>query len=251
MGGKKRLTRAEVQHLYTTKTEDYNSFISAFRYPQGIRALLQTLDLLRSGLRVLDAGCGFGAATFAFLEAMERRSLNYESIHAFDLTPAMLSRFQTSLDTRGIANVQLRQADVLALDQLPQSWVDYDLILSASMLEYLPKNELPLALAELRKRLSPNGSILVLITKKSPEAKILVEWWWRSERYSRKELQQAFAAGGFRDVIFQRFPSRYFWLNRSSYAVEARPESLAPSAEGEEKRLTQRGAETPRPGRDR
>jgi 2-polyprenyl-3-methyl-5-hydroxy-6-metoxy-1,4-benzoquinol methylase len=224
MSSKKLLTRSQVQHIYTTRTETYNSFISVFRYPQGIRALLQTSDLLRPGLRVLDAGCGFGVVTFAFLEAMARRGLKYESIHAFDLTPAMLSRFRTSLNTRGITDVQLRQADVLALDQLPQSWVDYDLILSASMLEYLPKNELPLALAELRKRLSPSGSILILITKKSLEAKILIEWWWRLERYSREELEQAFAAGGFRDVTFRRFPSRYSWLNRSSYVVEARPD---------------------------
>jgi hypothetical protein len=59
------------------------------------------------------------------------------------------------LDTREITGVQLRQPDVLALDQLPQSWFDYDLISSTSTLEYLPKSELPLALAELRKRLSP------------------------------------------------------------------------------------------------
>ena len=223
MSSKRRLTRSEIQHIYSTRTESYNSFISVFRYPQGIRAILQASDLLRPGLRVLDAGCGFGAVTFAFLEAMGRRSLNYESIHAFDLTPAMLSRFQTSLDTRGITDVQLCQADVLALDQLPQSWVEYDLILSASMLEYLPKKELPLALAELRKRLSPNGRVLILITKKSAEAKVLIEWWWRSERYSREELHQAFADGGFCDLTFRLFPRRYFWLNRSSYAIEARP----------------------------
>jgi ubiquinone/menaquinone biosynthesis C-methylase UbiE len=223
MSSKKRLTRSEIQHIFSTRAETYNSFISFFRYPQGIRAILQASDLLRPGLRVLDAGCGFGVVTFSLVEAMERRSLNYESIHAFDLTPAMLSRFQTSLDTRGITDVQLCQADALALDQLPQSWVEYDLILSASMLEYLPKNELPLALAELRKRLSPNGRILIVITKESPEAKILVEWWWRSESYSREELHQAFAAGGFCDVTFRLFPSRYFWLNRSSYAIEARP----------------------------
>jgi ubiquinone/menaquinone biosynthesis C-methylase UbiE len=171
MSSRKLLTRSEIQHIYSTRTASYKSFISTFRYPQGIRALFQASHLLQPGLRVLDAGCGFGVVTFAFVEEMERRSLHYESVDAFDLTPAMLSRFQTTLDTRGINKVQLRQADVLALDQLPQSWVDYDLILSASMLEYLPKDELPLALAGLRKRLSPNGKILILITKKNSGSK--------------------------------------------------------------------------------
>jgi 2-polyprenyl-3-methyl-5-hydroxy-6-metoxy-1,4-benzoquinol methylase len=217
MSSNKPLTRGEVRNIYSTGAESYNSFISAFRYPQGIRALVQALDLLRPGLRVLDAGCWFGAATFAFIEAMARQGLKYESIHAFDLTLAMLSRFRASLNTRGIIDVQLHEADVLA-------WVEYDLILSASMLEYLPKNELPLALAGLRKRLSPNGKILILITRKSLEARILIEWWWRSERYSREELHQAFSAGGFCDVTFRRFPGPYFWLNRSSYAVEATPD---------------------------
>jgi ubiquinone/menaquinone biosynthesis C-methylase UbiE len=121
MSSKKRLTRSEVQHIFSTRAETYNSFISVFRYRQGIRAILQASDLLRPRLRVMDAGCGFGVVTFALLEAMERRNLNYESIHAFALTPAMLFRFQTSLDTRGITDVQLCQADVLGLDQLPQS----------------------------------------------------------------------------------------------------------------------------------
>lgn len=224
MNGKRQLTRSEVQQFFSTRTETYNAFISAFRYPQGIRALLQASDLLRPGLCVLDAGCGSGVVTFAFMEAMASRRLKYESIHAFDLTPAMLSRFQTSLDARGIKDVQLRQGDVLQLEQLPQSWTEYDLILSASMLEYLPKKELPLALVELRKRLSLNGSLLTVITKKSPETKILVEWLWRSESYTRDELREAFSAGGFRDVIFRRFPAGYFWLNGGSYAVEARPD---------------------------
>lgn len=222
MSSKRQLTRSEVQEFFSTRTETYSSFISAFRYPQGIRALLQASGLLRPGLRVLDAGCGTGVVTLAFIEAMANRKLKYESIHGFDLTPAMLSRFQTSLNMRGINDVELRQADVLALDQLPQSWIEYDLILSASMLEYLPKRELPLALAELRKHLSPNGSLLVVITKKSLEAKILIEWWWRSEGYARDELHEAFAVGGFRDVSFRRFPENYFWLNGGSYAVQAR-----------------------------
>src|SRR5215470_15305662 len=122
------LSRSAVQELYTRRIDRYSSFIAAFHSPQGMRALLRRSHLLRGGLRVLDAGCGFGMVTFAFLEALRERNLDYEAIDAFDLTPAMLARFQSKLEARGVRRVQFQQADVLALETLPPSWTGYDLI---------------------------------------------------------------------------------------------------------------------------
>jgi len=215
------LSRSAVQELYTQGIDRYGSFIAAFQSPQGVQALLRRSHLLRGGLRVLDAGCGFGMATFAFLEALRERNLDYESIDAFDLTSAMLARFQSKLETRGVSRVQLQQADVLSLETLPPSWTNYDLIISASMLEYLAKEDLPGALAGLHARLAPDGYILIVITRKTPETKVLVEWWWHAERYTKNELLRALDEGGFRTPVFQRFPWRYLWLNRANYVVEA------------------------------
>ncbi len=69
------LSRSSVQEVYTTGIGCYSSFINAFQSPQGIQALLRRSHLLRPGLRVLDAGCGFGMATFALLEALRERNL--------------------------------------------------------------------------------------------------------------------------------------------------------------------------------
>ena len=215
------LSRSAIQELYTAGMDRYSFFIGFFRSQRAIQALLQGSGLLRSGLRVLDAGCGFGVVTFALLEALRQKNFDYEGVDAFDLTTAMLGRFQQTLEARGITRVQLRQADVLALDTLPPSWTDYDLILSASMLEYLPKQDLPRALDGLRARLAPNGHILVVITRKTPETKPLIEWWWHAERYMREDLRRAFEQAGFQDPVFWRFPRRYFWLNRANYVVEA------------------------------
>jgi SAM-dependent methyltransferase len=215
------LSRSAVQELYTTGIDRYSSFIDAFQSPRGIQAVLGRSQLLRPGLRILDAGCGFGMTTFAFLEALREKNFDYRSIDAFDLTSAMLRRFEKELEARKITGVRLRQADVLALEMLPPSWTNYDLVLSASMLEYLPKQDLPRALAGLRARLAPNGHILVIITRKTPETKVLIEWWWHAERYTKNELLQAFAEAEFRDPAFQRFPWRYFWLNRASYVIKA------------------------------
>src|SRR5215471_2865352 len=148
------LSRSEVQELYTKGIDRYKSFISFFHSPQAIQALLKGSGLIRPGLRVLDAGCGFGLVTFALLNVLRQNTFDYRGIDAFDLTPAMLVRFQETLKERAITRVQLRQADVLALDALPTTWADYDLILSASMLEYLPKQELSRALHGLRARLA-------------------------------------------------------------------------------------------------
>jgi cyclopropane fatty-acyl-phospholipid synthase-like methyltransferase len=216
------LSRSAVQELYTTGIDHYASFIKVFRSREGMQALLRRSGLMRSGLRVLDAGCGFGMVTFAVLEVLRERKLDYERIDAFDLTPAMLRRFQGTVDTRGITRVHLRHADVLALENLPPSWMNYDLILSASMLEYLPRQDLPRALAGLRARLAQTGSLLVVVTRKTPETKVLIEWWWRAERYAKNELFRAFAEAGFQDPVFHRFPWRYFWLNRGNFVIEAR-----------------------------
>lgn len=216
-----RLSRSEVQELYTKGIDRYNFFIGFFRSPQAIQALLKASGLIRPGLRVLDAGCGFGIVTFALVDVLRQNNFDYRGIDAFDLTPAMLARFQQRLTARAIPRVELRQADVLALDTLPASWTDYDLILSASMLEYLPKRDFPRALDGLRARLAPNGHMLVVITRKTPETKALIEWWWHAERYTSEELQRTFRQAGFQDPVFRRFPWRYFWLNRANYVVEA------------------------------
>jgi cyclopropane fatty-acyl-phospholipid synthase-like methyltransferase len=215
------LTHSDVQELYTRSIDRYASFISAFQSAHGMQTLLQRSNLLHAGLRVLDAGCGFGMVTFALLKALREKNLDYETIDAFDLTPAMLARFQSELKIRGIPRVQLQQADVLALEALPPGWTNYDLIVSASMLEYLSKQDLPRALAGLHARLAPDGQILVMITRKTLETKLFIEWWWHAERYTKQQLLRDFAEGGFRNPIFRRFPRRYFWLNRANYVVEA------------------------------
>lgn len=40
---------------------------------------------------------------------------------------------------KAIEGVETAQANVLELDPLPDAWTQYDLIVSASMLEYVPK----------------------------------------------------------------------------------------------------------------
>jgi hypothetical protein len=61
------LSRSDVQEHYTRGIDRYASFIAVFQSPEGMQTLLLRSNLLRAGLRVLDAGCGFGMVTFAVL----------------------------------------------------------------------------------------------------------------------------------------------------------------------------------------
>jgi cyclopropane fatty-acyl-phospholipid synthase-like methyltransferase len=135
----------------------------------------------------------------------------------------MLDRLHTELDSRGITQARIKRANVLELDQqLPPSWNDYDLIVSTSMLEYVPRPDLSQALSALGARLAHQGTLLVVITRKNWITRILIEWWWQAARYSRQELRDAFAAADFRDLVFIRFPFRYFWQSISNHVVVAK-----------------------------
>ena len=208
--------------FYTHRLNTYRSFISVFRSMQAYQAFFEASDFLKPDLRILDAGCGTGAATFALFNALQNSNLNYRHWDAFDLTPAMLNHFKKELKQREISNIQIREANVLHLECLPSSWKDYDLIISTAMLEYLPKKYFVKALVALRSLLRKKGRLVIAITKKNWTNWLLIEKWWKSNRYNWSELKQAFIEAGFEDIQFKKFTPSYFWQNQWGYLIEAR-----------------------------
>src|SRR5262249_21927300 len=158
---------ADPRQLFSERADSYARFIRAVRYPQGLRAFWLASPLLRPGLRVLEAGCGTGALTFAVWEAAAQRSIELATLDAFDLTPAMLDRLRASAERRRLAGIRLAEANVLELDALPASWRGYDLVVSASMLEYGPRERLPDALGALRARLRDGGRLVLFMTRRN------------------------------------------------------------------------------------
>lgn len=208
--------------LYSDRVASYLRFVRSVGYPAGLRAYLLRSPLLASELRVLDAGCGTGILTLALRDALLRRGLLPGPLHAFDLTPAMLERFRATLRERRIEGVDLARADVLDLDRLPAAWRDYDLVVSASMLEYLPPERLGEALSGLRARLREGGTLLLFITRRNWLTRPLIGSWWYANVYTQSELEQAFRAAGFATPAFGRFPARFRYLGLWGHVVEAR-----------------------------
>jgi cyclopropane fatty-acyl-phospholipid synthase-like methyltransferase len=212
---------ANARKLFSEKHATYARFIAFVRYPLGLRAFFRRSLLLRSDIRVLDAGCGTGAATLAVHDALAKRSLIRESFHAFDLTSAMLERFEETLETQNITVVEARQANVLNMEALPKGWTNYDLIVTASMLEYVPRERLSDALAALRTRLADSGRLVVFITKRNWLTRLLIAWWWRSNLYSKSELLRELERAGFSHVTFKTFPLTVRYLALWGYVIEA------------------------------
>jgi ubiquinone/menaquinone biosynthesis C-methylase UbiE len=214
---------ADPAGLYSRRWASYDRFINLVRYPQGLRAYFRRSPLFRPSLRVLDAGCGTGALTLAVRGALAARGLMPGAFHAFDLTPAMLDCFRAKLAAAGITGVELAQADVLRLDALPAGWSDFDLVVTASMLEYVPRERFTDALAGLRSLLHPGGRFVLFITRRNWLMRPLIGKWWDSNLYTAPELIEALDGAGFKDVTFGAFPIWYKHLASWGHIVEAAP----------------------------
>ncbi len=207
--------------LYTDRSQSYVRFVRFVGYPQGLRAYFLASPLLRSGLRVLDAGCGTGIVTLALREALLARGFHPGPLQGFDLTPAMLDRFRQTLQTREIEGIDMVQADILRLDRLPGSWNHYDLIVSASMLEHLPRARLVDALTGLRGLLNQEASLVLFITRRNWLMRPLIGRWWEANLYEAAELEEGFRRAGFSNIAFRKFPLSFRHLALWGHIVEA------------------------------
>jgi cyclopropane fatty-acyl-phospholipid synthase-like methyltransferase len=212
----------DAARLFSEYHQDYVRFIRFFRYPQGLRRYFLASPLLRPGLRVLDAGCGTGVVTLALRDAMVQRGIEKRTLHGFDLTPAMLERFGETLRTRAIEDVEALQADVLRLETLPNSWTNYDLVVSASMMEYVPRDRVADALAGLRERLTPDGRLVLFITRRNWLMRPLIGWQWGANLYTATELKDVFRQAGFSTSGLGTFPTSVRHLALWGHIVEAR-----------------------------
>ncbi len=186
-----------------------------------IRALLADRNVLSSNMKVLDAGAGTGLMTRNLYPMVREKGLSNIIFHAIDLTPAMLEVLRGWIRAEGAEDViSTRIQNVLELETLPETWGDYDLIVSSGMLEYIPPESLPKVIAGLVDRLKPGGKLICVFSGSTILMKILVGRLQRCNLYCKSDLDVIFEKAGATDVKYLPFPRPYHNTERHMPAVE-------------------------------
>lgn len=210
---KKENSSKKVQKLYTGRASFYERFfINFLGWGRELEAFFRESSYLTPNSKVLDAGCGTGIVTKTLYKLAKEKG-EHVNFHAFDLTQRMLDIFSEWIAAERAENIELKQADVLELQLLPPQWSEYDLIVSSTMLEYLPKSKVSEALANLRKLLKSGGTLLVFITKRSFVTKWLAGRWWKTNTYTKSEIEKLFHEAKFTNVVFKRLSPTSWWAN--------------------------------------
>lgn len=111
------------------------------------------LAAVRDGEAVLEVATGTGAQ----LVALSRRNRAGRTV-GLDLADGMLAESRRRLKNAGLVHVELLKASALDVP-LPDS--SFDLITNGHMLDLLPRDDIPNALAEFRRLLKPGGRLVL------------------------------------------------------------------------------------------
>jgi ubiquinone/menaquinone biosynthesis C-methylase UbiE len=117
------------------------------------RARRRVLELAAPGPAedVLEVATGTGAQ----LVELARRNPRGRTV-GVEVAEGMLAKTRSRLADRGLAEVEVLQADAR---ELPFDEESFDLIVNSYMLDLLPRAEIPRALAEFRRLLRPGGRL--------------------------------------------------------------------------------------------
>ncbi len=210
----------QAEELYTEKASLYDRFFIGFLgWGKQLKAFFQKTNYLHPNMKVLDAGCGTGAITQALYELTQKRRYEGLQFHAFDISESMLEIFQQWISARGASNIQLAKADVLKTDALQPNWQEYDLIVTSTMLEYLPRPKVKNALLNLKALLKSDGMLLVFVTKRNLITRWLAGRWWKANLYTKSEIQKSLEGADFGQMTFRKFVR---WWSSAILVIEAK-----------------------------
>jgi cyclopropane fatty-acyl-phospholipid synthase-like methyltransferase len=203
-------TTDPVRKLYTDRGGLYQRlFVDFLGWGRELETFFRIAQYLSPGLKILDAGCGTGIITQVLYRLAQEKGYTGIQFHAFDLTQKMLEIFRQWIAAHGASQIEVAQADVLKLTNLPAHWKDYDLIISATMLEYLPQNQVTDALTNMKQLLNHDGLLLIFMTRRHRLTRWLAGKWWKTKTYTERDLQTFVQNAGFAEIKLVDFSPRW------------------------------------------
>src|SRR5262249_2843608 len=125
----------------------HESVVAQHRKRTAAEAAAFLLPHLRSGMRVLDVGCGPGSITLGLAEAVEPGE-----VLGIDLSPDVVNEARRLAAGKGGANVRVEHADV---HQLASPDGAFDVVFAHQVLQHVPR---PVeTLADMRRLLARGG----------------------------------------------------------------------------------------------
>lgn len=167
-------------------------------------------------LRVLDAGVGAADLSLAFANVADRKF----SLDAFDISPRMLDESARRLKAQGV----MPNLHLAAATKLPFEDNQFDIIMTAHMLEHLPTPAL--ALRELIRVLKPGGRLIAFITRRSMLG-FGIQLKWRVHAVTPAIANNWLSAGGLRDVYCVEREERSLLDRLSVVCVGRKPDAVA------------------------
>lgn len=168
--------------IYDRFTNLYDLMFRVNGYGRSLERYLRENPLpLPAGARVLDAGCGTGLLTLAFLRVHERPA----DIISIDLSLRSLQtarRAAEKLPKGPRRRVAFAQSNALTL---PFADETFDLVLTSGVLEYLPLRE---GLGELARVLAPGGRLVFVPVRPSLMTRVL-EVMFRFKAHPPREVE--------------------------------------------------------------
>src|SRR5512139_3156311 len=106
-------TDQDPEQFYSDRASLYQKvFIGYLNWGKQLEKFFRKTDYLQSNLRVLDAGCGTGAATKALYKIGNEKGYSGIEFHGFDLTENMLKIFHEWITQAKAENIELAKANV-------------------------------------------------------------------------------------------------------------------------------------------
>jgi cyclopropane fatty-acyl-phospholipid synthase-like methyltransferase len=206
-----RLAVEKTRKFFSRRAAYYEfAFFKLSPFMPVVRSLLVDRKLLTSDMKVLDAGTGTGLMTRVLYPLAREAGLSNIVFHAFDLTQAMLDVFHRWIRAEGADDaISTRVQDVLHLETMPKTWSDYDLIVTSTMLEYVPPESLHKAVSALLGLLKPGGKMIWILSGRTLSMRFFVGWLWQCNLYSKSELEAVLAKAGAVNIEYLSLPRPY------------------------------------------